>query len=1097
MENVFVSLDLDILADDMILKIMEEWKNPFEPPAVIFSDVKTEQWFRLRFLNNPESGKTVLMNLEALRLQPFLFELLLPGKEILFEKYSIHSIEKLSVELLRDVIIQKLTDKLDDNTFYFESLNAPQVTDYIKKSEINPVCLYDFAQEIATLFLDYEDTRSNSLQPLLESCAWQKKLYDDIFNSSGQAENSKKNFSGIVINQTAYLSLYQLYELNKKLNGGKLNFNWKENRAVYVFGFSGMGEIYRSILQEFSKAFKLTVYLQTSSEIKDSDFAKFKTSDGKAFSSECKNLFTDWASYGTEHFELWKKNAANQNPEISLNAAPEENCVVSLSSAPNQLREIENLHSQICELLKSGRARVCDILVLAQNIQSYKVAIEQVFEQNNANQKSENSKEENQFPYIPTLISDYDSESSFTTTALITLFGILQKKYLCRSDIFSLLRNPLVQFVRGFTNEMVSAWAEWVDKLNAYRDHGIDKDRIYDWQKLKNRLMLSRLTEDLIIAEAEKILPYENIETQNDYSLYKFIEAIDELEEWMTLSAKQKFNLQDIEFIYEFLMKWLNLSNEIPPKFFSENFIFQNVIEEIERQKMTSKNDVYSTIFANSLFDRAKGVSLHSANIFSQGITFAKFAPNRILSADYVFFLGMDSSFPGTDSENVLDLRSSHFGHERQKGDEKNSLKNRNAFLCQMFAARKGLFISYVNKNLKKDQDFYPSSVVLELFGTVYKGAEFEKRIFENKISIDESRPWNELFTKREFRNKINYELMRNSSVNEEEENFTQQSEMNIQNALPDRVRFAAIKKYLEEPYKYYIENIFDKSEDDSVTELQQFEPLTFNNLTESVIQKEYLNLLLKTDESEIEDICFDLDFKENLKLQNVLPVSFFGEKALADIRTKAEAFYEQFKIIFGDLSLVVNEMAVNIVITQPQKKQWELSGKLVSFNKDFYTTKNLTAVEISKQKKFLNCYISSLALIASLPESDVSEYTVNLVELSYDDSKKEKMIMETQTITLSRKESIFILQNIYNSMFVENFYKCVPFSEFNNEHKTLTSLTNKLESIFGGEWAYFAKKKLFDLEHDLGYTAENFSEEWMQAVSHQKMLIKYLNDVE
>ena len=161
MENVFVSLDLNLLADDLIMKIMQEWKNPFEPPAVIFSDVKTEQWFRLRYLNNPKSGKTVLMNLEALRLQPFLFNLLLPEKEILFEKYNIHSIEKLSVELLRDVIIQKLTDKLDENTFYFEALNAPQVTEYIKKSEINPVCLYDFAQEIATLFLDYEDTRSD------------------------------------------------------------------------------------------------------------------------------------------------------------------------------------------------------------------------------------------------------------------------------------------------------------------------------------------------------------------------------------------------------------------------------------------------------------------------------------------------------------------------------------------------------------------------------------------------------------------------------------------------------------------------------------------------------------------------------------------------------------------------------------------------------------------------------------------------------------------------------------------------------------------------------------------------------------------------
>ena len=35
-------------------------------------------------------------------------------------------------------------------------------------------------------------------------------------------------------------------------------------------------------------------------------------------------------------------------------------------------------------------------------------------------------------------------------------------------------------------------------------------------------------------------------------------------------------------------------------------------------------------------------------------------------------------------------------------------------------AAREGLFFSYVNKNLQKDEDFFKSSVLGKLFQTVY-----------------------------------------------------------------------------------------------------------------------------------------------------------------------------------------------------------------------------------------------------------------------------------------------------------------------------------------------------------------------------------------
>ena len=138
MKNVYTSWDLTLLADKLIEKINESWKNPFRSPAVVFTDPKTEQWFKLLWLKNKASGNSILMNLKTLRIQQFLFDLV-----------ALTDSEKLSVELLRDVIISKLTEKNSDGKYYFETLGAPAVEVYLTSqasdSKINANHLYDFS----------------------------------------------------------------------------------------------------------------------------------------------------------------------------------------------------------------------------------------------------------------------------------------------------------------------------------------------------------------------------------------------------------------------------------------------------------------------------------------------------------------------------------------------------------------------------------------------------------------------------------------------------------------------------------------------------------------------------------------------------------------------------------------------------------------------------------------------------------------------------------------------------------------------------------------------------------------------------------------
>ncbi len=1102
MKNVYTSWDLDLLADKMIEKIMQNWKSPFSSPAVVFTDPKTEQWFKLRWLKNPACGKGILMNLKTLRIQQFLFDLVTPQTPDFLDA------QRLSVELLRDVIITKLTSRAGDK-YYFENLDAPELVTYLtgstsasctsassgSGSEINPNHLYDFAQTIASLFLDYEDTRPDTLKEVLAKQAWQQKLYDDVIGEDG-----------VKIADTKYLTLFQLAKQNKKSGAGSLTFNWNKERPVFIFGFSGIGQIYRNILDEFSKDHQLEVFLQLADIPQKPE----------------NQLLDKWGGFGREQFGLWTSDCTVQALSIEESFCKTDTLLhrtqksiaestvftreqydstgtsLSLTGAPTRLREIEALHSKICKLLAENDAtQLGDILVLAPNIQEYKTSIEQVFDQN------EQFNSDSAFPYLPYIIADYSGERSLTAEALTVLFGILKKGYLSRSDLFALLHNYLVQTVRGISDQEVSDWADWAAKLNIYRDRQDHEE----WQKAKSRLLLARLTSDLVETNDRQFLPFESMTTADSSSLYKFIQVVDELQEWTSYSEKENFGLEDINRMEELLKNWLLLDDDMTGILYNESLVFQNVIEEIERQRFTAAPDVYADCFSNALFDRSAAVTLHSANILTQGITFANFESNRILSAKYIFFIGLDSkSFPGVDSDNELDLRKKN---ERQDGDESIPDRNKNAFLCQLMAARKGLFFSYVNKNLAKDEDFFKTSVLGDLFQTLYdpgKDEEGKEKIenteYEKNIKIDEDRPWQELYTPREFRNKKNFIALQSSKPaqdSEPQEPAVASTSEETGTTLPDRITISQMKKFLQDPFVYMVNQKLTNNYDDVEKEQLEFEPLMFDSITSSEIRKEYIKTDLQGEGKLSEEV---LSFA--LNNLNALPDSFFGERAIKTVFENADDLLEKIKaqdFITSPFSFNENKMLLIKQIPGITPKDWFITGELAWYNKDFVETKAITTLELSNSEDVLTGYITSLLLLASLPEDDKEEYSVTLYAGFLKD--KNAGVKPEQSYKASPELARTILNKIYNAMFISQFQKCAPVKliyddlakQKDAEPLTFKAFANDLTSDYGkANWKYFSKRKLFDPETDLGYNDVNFDQEWESAKNQMADLLLYIN---
>ena len=146
------ALNLTNLADQMIDEISRCWKNPFEAPVVIFPDPKLEQWFRLRWVQK----KGVIANLEVTTIDKFLFRVLSHGDS---------SKQKISTDILRNVLLAFLKgNTLQQNTPILRELHS-----YLdgETGEIDDAKLFDFANTLAGLFLEYETSRpGNFISPL-------------------------------------------------------------------------------------------------------------------------------------------------------------------------------------------------------------------------------------------------------------------------------------------------------------------------------------------------------------------------------------------------------------------------------------------------------------------------------------------------------------------------------------------------------------------------------------------------------------------------------------------------------------------------------------------------------------------------------------------------------------------------------------------------------------------------------------------------------------------------------------------------------------------------------------------------------------------
>ena len=1116
------SVSLESLADEMIENIREVWKNPFDAPVIVFPDSKMAQWFKFRWLEK----NSALANFNVKSLDKYIFEHLISENE----DYNL-----LSADLLRNVIIAYLEKEIEKNqdngifdeikNYLYDEKKAAACDDDSENKELNYGRMFDFAETLADIFLEYEltrpadfiaddkngiidcwinnkpfffvDKKTNEKAVIKEE--WQRKIYFDIFSENGFLQDINENLKDDDEIFDTYITLPQLFRK-------KYSNHSNCSTAVFIFGFDSMEQFYRNAIKYL--ALKDDIYLYITNP--------FENSSDKILNE----LLNYWGDRGKKNINLWGKIIPKGfkiplNPPLQKGVKTSNEDSTVVISAPSKLREVEILHSNICKLLLEKKAEIKDIIVASPDLDSYRSVIYQVFSQS-VEIGDEEKKTNKAALNLPFTFADSCENESLTYLALKRLFSIKGKGYLTRPDFFDLVRNPVVQAARGIVQEEISSWEGWVSALEVYRDRELEGGVIEkNWLAGVKSLLLAKLTnQDIVVSGLPRhrllcnqppqslrdsspinvgassysndsieepqgitISPFSDIASSDNESLCRFIDCIDDIEDLFNYSEISSENLDEV---FNKIEKWL-LMDKTPNGLGNEKYIFQKLIkskEELKWQIASGAEFIPWIIFSKTLLNAASKAKNNSGNLFVNGITFMNLVPNRVIPIKYMFMLGIDEkSFPRRDFYNSLDLRK----EKPFDSDELNSEKDKYTFLNQFLNVKESLYISYVNKDLQRDEDFYPSSVIDDL-SRVF--AKFGKKLKRIEYSNSENREWNELFTQSALRNKETYEKMSNNTGLPSHLEMALNSSFSSDDAnkvYPEKISVYQLRSFLEEPFKARIGRILYSEDDEADEEKIEFEPIEINNLEQSKIKKQLVLFGLENkynfnDSNQNDE--FENKFDEIVAKQSIeFPLRKFGEKVRKELIDLSKEYIDHIRDIYryeDGYNYKSMDLSVNIEFPldslDNKKFIWNLSGtaNIIAEKDNEVHVIDLVKSNI-KPYSYLNSYILALLYLANSNNSNI--VFVDLFNEGLHDSV---------IINIEPERACSILNDIYKKIFVDNYHKALPISLFNVEELDYKAYVGKFDDDYG-PWSYFSARKLFDIrdEEISGFTEVNFDNEW------------------
>ncbi len=651
--------------------------------------------------------------------------------------------------------------------------------------------------------------------------------------------------------------------------------------------------------------------------------------------------------------------AEKQNIKLTESTITDGSIIISGSY--NKLREVEALYNYILARLEEG-IKPHEILVAVTDIDEYTPYIKAVFD--NYSPKSH----QNEGLKVPYAIADLSYKTERNLISVFKSILDLTEENFTVEFVLNLLEYEPVR--RKYGVEDLQALSRIVLEsgiLNGLKGDKKNDTRLISWEYGLKRLALSyAMTGDEIYGfDGDEFLLMPTVEgsvaadvlrfialSQDLITFLKGIHGIKTLEGWADFAEKSVLTIFDISDA--------EIRNE------------DQIITRIGELKNAYGGEVSFDTFRLALDKILDLDNFRGSNFINGKVTFSSLVPMRSIPFKVICGLGLNAEkFPRIGRKTSFDL----IKREKKLGDRDEKETDRYLFLETIMSAEEKLYLSYISRDIRTNEEKPVSSAVEELISFIEDNVDNNKlrkkvrdllfvqhplHLFSGKYQKDDSRLFNYI------------DLQKEPEIRKDE----------LGEIDPDPIDtfwLGDVISFYKDRETWFRKRILGVYEEVDGDVFNAEEKLDIDNLDNFILYKAiFENLIKETNDSET--------LKLAEKLQKHLPLSLAGDKVYETIAADIEQIAMQIKPTVKE--------AVNKEFLVEYDKELRFAGVLENiFDKDIILIDTSSTYYKSVFKMFIYAYL--------LQEKEIYDGGIERIKLAYKGKIKKKIYKGIYTLNL------------------------------------------------------------------------------------------------
>ncbi|MEW6992267.1 exodeoxyribonuclease V subunit gamma [Colwelliaceae bacterium 6441] len=739
---------------------------------------------------------------------------------------------------------------------------------------------------------------------------------------------------------------------------------------------------------------------------------------------------------------------------------------IVITSAHSALREVQGLHDWLLHQFNQDKTlKPRDVLVMCPQVEKYAPYVNAVFSKGWQELKDD-------IPPLPCSISD---RISLDTEPLVTAFSELLTLPDSRfqvSQILAWLRLPALQAKFGLQIEDIDKFTLWIE--SACIHWGIDaehKKKIlnsnnvaeqFTWQYGLSRLLQGFAYSDQAVVHGELLL-LPNVEGSDAILLGKLMLVFEQLQYFTAQLNRARSPHQWHKFLKTLIDDVFDSSNED-----SFSIIFSAIESFVEYcQHASFEQEIELCVLREYLTHHFSQPDTGRQFMVGQ-VTFCSMLPMRSIPFKIVAVLGLnDGDFPRQRTPLAFDLMSltkSRLGDRSRRGDD------RYLFLEAIISARQSLYLSYLGRSIKNNNERQPSIVLKELMDYLSQSYGW-KLLGDDPSDIRQlaMQPYSEknyLGQYAGFDAKwLALSPTRAKAVSDENPRLClsdvdqeKPSSASISDSIETAITSLELVRFFVHPSRYFAQKKLGLYLDNAENSLNDVEPFDSDHLSRYLLKEHALAILLQDngvnrDDDNLSTLIHSL--KKEAALSGKFPQLPHQSQQLDKLINDSVTFSA---FIQDNISNLIEDFTIDIALAF----DLEINGKTIGYEVALSTQLQVVSQQLiayrsslPKMKDFLEIYINLLIVQVWLQQNNEEELadnnlrdklTENFVSHGYYfDSKSQKTVHYCYPQLEQAKERLIELVNIFllgqeealllNAELAQVFLKAKVFEQSDFEH--------------------------------------------------------------